>query len=137
VGRALVTSAGSRLEASLRRDIAAWSKLHGIPVAIHCNGLVNADLPETVGAAVDHVVTEGLRNVAFHASARRCSVYVRRDAAVLRVLVEDDGAGFQVARNYRDGGLGRLRDRARALGATFLLESRKGKGTSVGMEVRL
>jgi signal transduction histidine kinase len=132
-----MTSAGSRFEASLRRDIEAWSNLHGIPVAIHCNGLVGVELPEAVVAAADQVLTEGLRNVAFHASASKCSVYVRLDHGAMRVLVEDDGVGFRVTGDYGDGGLGRLQERASSLGAVFLLESHKGKGTTMGFEVRL
>jgi signal transduction histidine kinase len=132
-----MTDGASRLEASLRRDIVAWSKLHGVPVAIHCNGLVGAELPDAVRDAVEHVVAEGLRNVAFHASAGRCSVFVRNDAGALRVLVEDDGVGFKVAGGYLDSGLGRLRERVTAAGAVLLLESGPGKGTTVGMEIRL
>ena len=134
---ALKNSGGSRLEASLRRDIGAWSRLHGIPVAIHCNGLVGVDLSPAVAAAADFAVAEGLRNVAFHASASACSVYVRSDGQTLRVLIEDDGVGFNVAKNVRDGGLARLREQAHAIGAAFLLESHRGKGSAVGLELRL
>jgi signal transduction histidine kinase len=132
-----MSSVGSRLEAALRRDIAAWSKLHGIPVAVHCNGLLGAELSEVVGATVDYIVTEGLRNVAFHATASRCSVYVRSDAGALRVLVEDDGVGFSAPATLTDGGLARIRARTEAIGGSFLLETKRGKGTAVGMEVSL
>ena len=102
---------------------------------VHCNGLVGKPLRPEVEGAVKAVVAEGLRNVAAHAEARTVSVFVRRSDGMLRVLVEDDGVGFVPVRR-RGGGLEQLQALAADVGGSRLLESRRGKGTSVGLEVR-
>ncbi len=127
----------SPLEASLRRNIAVWSKREGIPVEVHCNGLVEAQISAPVQAAVKAFVAEGLSNVATHAGAGTASVFVRSRGGLLRVLIEDDGVGFASARTAPGGGLKRLENVAAGVGGSRLLESGKGKGTSLGLEVRI
>ncbi len=132
-----MSNKGSPLESSLRRSIASWSKREGVPVEVHCNGLVGQRLPTPVQEAVKAVVAEGLSNIAAHAAAGNASVFVRYSDGLLRVLIEDDGAGFASRRTAPGGGLRRLEKLATDVGGSRLLESARGKGTSVGLEVRI
>lgn len=127
----------SELESSVRRVIESWSKQQGVTVAVHCNGLVGHRFSKAVQVAVGELVEEGLRNVAEHAAAHSASVYLRRSGESLRVLVEDDGIGFAVGRRARGAGLQKIQEIALGVGGSMLLESRRGQGTSVGMEVRV
>lgn len=132
-----MSNSASPLEASLRRSIAAWSKREGVLVDVHCNGLVGAQIAAPVQAAVKAFVAEGLSNVAAHAGAGTASVFVRSSGGLLRVLIEDDGVGFAPMRRAPAGGLKRLEKLADDVGGSRLLESGKGKGTSLGLEVRI
>ena len=67
-------------------------------------------------------------------SAANVSVVLEHDGLVDRVLVRDDGVGFDprvATPSVRAGhiGLASLRERAEALGGAFTLESRPGAGT--------
>jgi signal transduction histidine kinase len=74
-------------------------------------------------------VSEALTNVAKHAAADRARVSIRREGAVLRCEVADDGRGG--ADTSSGTGLLGLRDRAEAAGGTLSLASPPGRGTVV------
>lgn len=98
---------------------------------------VGLDLDESVpvspaeGDAILRIVAEAFRNGVLHGGA--ACVTVQLSGAPLRLVVTDDGAGFdaQVPRTSGAFGLTSMRERAETLGATFSLESRQGKGTVV------
>jgi signal transduction histidine kinase len=90
--------------------------------------------------AAYRIVQEGLTNVAKHASARTCRVYVQRLPHSLVITVEDDGVGFDVNRKaaadpLRGLGLVGIRERVSGLGGTLRLESTLGHGTRLTAEL--
>ena len=76
-----------------------------------------------------------------HANAGRLEVRLASDARGARMLVIDDGDGFEPRRRRRPRaagggmGLGSMRERARALGGRVRVRSTPGHGTMV--DVRL
>ncbi|MBI2555253.1 MAG: GAF domain-containing protein [Candidatus Rokubacteria bacterium] len=91
--------------------------------------------PEQVGHLF-HIGREALTNVLKHAGASRVVVSLRRAAGVLRLSVEDDGAGFDPARRSTAGqGLRNMRERAWRLRGSLSVESAPGRGTRVIVEV--
>ena len=72
--------------------------------------------------------------MAKHATASRVDVIVeRRDGAAV-LVIEDDGVGFNPAEKDTAGtgmGLIGMRERASLIGATLLVESSPGEGTTV------
>ena len=92
-------------------------------------------LAEPVEVAVYYVVSEALTNAAKHADATHVTVDVGVADDVLRVRVRDDGVGG--AEFARGSGLVGLRDRVEALGGRIALESKRGAGTSVSVELPL
>jgi signal transduction histidine kinase len=93
-----------------------------------------------VELAAYRIVQEGLTNVAKHASARACRVYVQRLPHSLLVTVEDDGVGFDLKRKpaadpLRGLGLVGIRERVSGLGGTLRLESTPGQGTRLSAEL--
>ena len=86
------------------------------------------------------IAQEALTNVARHAQARFCRLYLQRLPFTLLITVEDDGRGFDPQRleagSARRGlGLVGIRERASGLGGTFRLESSPGKGTRLSVEL--
>jgi signal transduction histidine kinase len=87
-------------------------------------------------------IQEGLTNVARHAHASSCRVFVQRLSSSLVVTVEDDGRGFQTDRDSGGGqspglGLVGIRERAVDLGGTFRIESGSSMGTRLTIEFPL
>lgn len=82
-------------------------------------------LRAAVEVAAYRIVLEGVTNVVRHAQARHCAVRLWPGGDVLRVEVEDDGAG---GAHLRPGhvGLRGMRERAEELGGTFELTSAPG-----------
>jgi signal transduction histidine kinase len=88
--------------------------------------------PEIEGAAY-FVVAEGLANVLKHSGATDACVSVSHDGSCLRVVIADDGRGFDAARVH-ESGLRGLHDRVEALGGQLEVDSR-GPGTRVDASI--
>jgi two-component system NarL family sensor kinase len=91
-----------------------------------------AELPSAVAAGLYRIAQEALANVARHSGATRVSVVLQQPPGAVRLRIEDDGAGFDVATvpPGRFGVVG-MRERARLLGGTLTVERRGGAGTVI------
>ena len=92
-------------------------------------------LPEPVEVAAYYVVSEALTNAAKYARASVVHVEVETGDGILRVAVRDDGLGG--ADPASGSGLIGLKDRAEAVGGKITLESPRGGGTSLHVELPL
>jgi len=91
--------------------------------------------------ALFRITQEALTNVAKHAQATRVTVTVEADEEAVRLIVADDGIGFDPTRlvtpDERQGwGLMTMRERAEAVGGHLHVESAPGQGTQVIVEVQ-
>jgi two-component system sensor histidine kinase DevS len=95
------------------------------------------DLPAPQGRALFLTAQEALANVARHARADHVQLSVVQDNAQLVMTVEDDGNGFDPARQRQTvgHGLANMRARAEELGGSFTIESQPGEGTTVRVAV--
>ena len=98
-------------------------------------------LPSPVEVGVFHVIMEALNNIITHASATRVNVVILWQPEKVRVLVEDDGCGFDYAAIRKDIdcclGLIDMEERINLLGGTLTVESSPQKGTAVRAEIPL
>jgi signal transduction histidine kinase len=117
---------------ALREYVAAFERRTGIPVALDVAG--DPVLPEAVEQAYFRIAQEALANVARHAQARSVRLSLR-GSAPLRLLIADDGQGFQIE-HVGEGrfGLLSMRERAAQIGARLRLRSAAGQGTEVTLE---
>lgn len=76
------------------------------------------------------VTQEALTNVARHSHARSAELIVEQVDGHVRVVVRDDGRGFDAARPD-GGGIGGIRERAMLVGGTVDVTSAAGRGTEV------
>ena len=79
-----------------------------------------------------HVVQEALSNVRKHAGASHVSLDVHKGSQ-WRFVVRDNGSGFDTEQRHGETHVGTkiMRERAERIGATVLIESLTGQGTSV------
>ena len=91
------------------------------------------EYPVEVQQCVYRIAQEALANLADHAQAQRAQVVLVRDQGQLRLIISDDGCGFDPSRpgdEYRYGLRG-MRERAEMIGGTLSVESQVGKGTQI------
>ena len=95
-------------------------------------------MPSDIGTAIYRVVQEGLTNIVKHAQRpSNVSVVIRRSDAILQVIVEDNGCGFDVVAaadkpsSRRGLGLDGMRERLSLIGGTLEVESAIGAGTTI------
>ena len=124
------------LDAYVRR----FSDRTGVRTELALDGM-DGRLPSEVELCVYRVVQEALTNVAKHAEAQSCRVYLQRQTHSLLVAVEDDGHGIDRAHagpgDSSGVGLVSVRERASRLGGTARLDTRPGKGTRLTIELPL
>lgn len=86
-------------------------------------------IPSLDAQAMRHLqfmVFEALSNVLQHAQASQLRIEAGADAAAVRLRIVDDGRGFDVRAPARKG-LASLRERAQAIGAQLMIDSRPGQ----------
>jgi signal transduction histidine kinase len=84
-----------------------------------------------VEATAYFCVREALANAAQHSQAEHAHVELDGDEERLRVVVSDDGVGFDPETTPPRDGLTHMVDRVDAVGGTLDLSSRPGHGTTV------
>jgi PAS domain S-box-containing protein len=89
-------------------------------------------LPEEVQTALFYLAQEALNNVVKHARATRVTVHLRSEPERVELAIEDNGRGFDLAQIPSTSlGLGIMRERAAAIGASLQVTSAVGHGTTV------
>jgi signal transduction histidine kinase len=85
--------------------------------------------------AVVRIASEAVSNAARHSGVDVLRLYLERLEAGMRLEVVDDGAGFDDEESRSGFGLVTMRDRAEALGGKLRIDSRRGAGTKVELEL--
>jgi hypothetical protein len=124
---------------ALEGYIAAFQKQTGVQVEFAADGDYDERLPSSVETSLYRIVQEALTNVARHAHASRASVMLQRRKDTAIIVVEDNGAGFDVEEAFRKGRLGLLgiRERAEMFGGTLTIESSAGSGAALYISIPL
>jgi signal transduction histidine kinase len=125
------------LAAALQRYIADYQTRYGIQVDYAARNLAER-LPVEVETTLYRVIQEGLTNIARHARAHNASILIEQRAASVRVIVEDNGVGFDVEQvGGKRLGLQGIHERVQLLGGKLVIESQPGQGTSLFIEIPL
>ncbi|HTX09201.1 MAG TPA: GAF domain-containing sensor histidine kinase [Solirubrobacteraceae bacterium] len=88
-----------------------------------------------VETTVYRVVQEALTNAIKHGGARRAAVQIDEDQTTVRIIVRDDGDGFDPDAKTDGFGLIGMRERAELVGGTFDVQSAPGSGTTILVEL--
>jgi len=126
------------LAPALNRHIAVFQDMFGLPCTLRVTGQPFR-LPGATELAVYRIVQEALHNVESHAQANSVAVLLGFRPGGLRVVIEDDGQGFnpgQVLTNPGDHfGLPSMYERAQSIGARLGVDSTPGQGTRIILTV--
>ena len=98
-------------------------------------------LPSTSEAMLYRIVQEALTNIVKHADASQVQVQVAKVGDSVRMVVHDDGRGFD-PKAFRSGereknslGLASFRERADLLGGQFRCQTSPGNGTILTFDI--
>jgi PAS domain S-box-containing protein len=128
------------LAVALSHAIRHWAKPARAHAQLHTVGMETHRLPADIEVALYRVVQEALNNVVKHADATNVHVFLERRADYVSLIVEDDGKGFDADEVLSDGqgaGLFGIRERAAHVGGTFEVESHRGRGTTLVVQIPL
>jgi signal transduction histidine kinase len=114
----------------------ALTDTHGPKVEVRCEG-EPVNVPPGVASHLFRIAQEGVTNALKHAQARRIDIALAFRPEGVQLEVNDDGRGFDVGLASADGhfGLRGLQERARALEAEIVLDSKPGNGTRLRVAV--
>lgn len=137
IGLRSVATPGISAAEALQEHARTWETQTGILCRVSVNGL--SGLPSGTELQLLRIVQESLANVRKHAAASRVDVTVEETAGRLRLIVEDNGAGFNPGvlgrSEFPRFGLATMRERAESMGGSFQLDSTPGQGTRVTVEL--
>jgi signal transduction histidine kinase len=125
-------SAGT-LHDAVRRQALRFTEETGVPAPFRLVGDAR-DLPTRAEVVVLRAAQEALANVRRHAGAREVAVVLAYTPGAVRLVVRDDGCGFDPA--SADGyGLAGMRTRAAQVGGDLAVRSDAASGTTIELEV--
>ena len=130
------------LRATLKTYVSDWTDKTGIGADFYCENL--DALASDVQTTIYRVTQEALTNVIKHApQASWVSVVISRSDTLLRLTIEDNGNGFDIAEQqdrisqHRSLGIAGMRERLSLIGGTLDIESSPGNGTTLFARIPL
>ena len=128
---------------ALRNYAEEWTAISGVTVDLLIAGLDTTRLPSVIESTAYRIAQEALSNVLKHAQATSVSVIVERQVGELRVIVEDNGVGFEPSPDTvqivggRQVGLIGMAERAALAGGELTIETVPGSGTAIYLHIPL
>jgi signal transduction histidine kinase len=128
------------LTKALRRYVREWSRNFGIEAEFIGGRPPRKRLVPEIEVNVYRIAQECLNNIAKYAKATKVAVLLNKNEKEVRLIVEDNGTGFDAERLNTPAGAGGLgirgmRERAQLLEGTFQIESSPDTGTTVYVRV--
>ncbi|MGE7439159.1 MULTISPECIES: sensor histidine kinase [Kitasatospora] len=128
---------GNSLGEAVRRQGESLAAETGLAVDYRADG-TEFPLPTAVSVVLLRTAQEALANVRKHARAQHVTLHAEFTDAAVRLLVEDDGCGFDPEQDEDHGyGLRGMRARVAEIGGTVEVSSSPGRGTAVDVRVPL
>ena len=124
---------------SLCNEISKKSNMKSIFQAYKVDKRLNADTETTLY----RIAQEALNNIIKHSQATEFSIQIVKHPGFVRMMVEDDGVGFDPNNLQKDplqkNGMGLINmfERTIALNGKLAIDSRKGGGTEIIVEIPL
>jgi signal transduction histidine kinase len=125
------------LAAALQARLGSVETRAGLEIALQVDG--ERRLPPAVEEELFWITQEALNNVVKHARAQGVTVRLELGDEEVRLEVRDDGAGFELTKAERSGGVGlrSLQERVARIPGELVIESAPGEGTSVKVRARV
>jgi signal transduction histidine kinase len=133
VGALAETKADEPLERALAHAAEEAARRYGAAVDMELASGIALSPQEK--EAVVRIASEAVANAARHSGTEVLRLYLERLDAGMRLKVVDDGEGFDEDQPRNGFGLVTMKERAEALGGKLRVDSRRGAGTKVELEL--
>lgn len=127
---------------ALKKYLKSYETQYKVLTSIQTKGREDKILPKSK-IVVFRIIQEALSNIQKHAKASKVKIHLKVDRKSLRVIIQDDGRGFdpqQVAEDpekWNSFGLKSIMEKAKLLGGSSQVESSIGGGTRVLVQIPL
>lgn len=114
--------------------------LHQPGMQIHfTHDEIPRNLDSNLQVCLYRVLQEALRNSIRHSGAKEARAALRIENDEIRLVVSDDGKGFDLPHAQQSGGLGliSMKERVRQVHGTLALDSSPGEGTRIEVRARI
>jgi PAS domain S-box-containing protein len=124
------------LQMALESYCVEFSGREGIPVALDIEEGI-ADIQPRTALCLYRIAQEALRNVAKHSGAASANVTLSTASGGIRLVISDQGVGYDYSQARAKGGLGliSMEERVRLLGGSFQVTTQPQKGTEVRVSI--
>ena len=129
------------LNEALRREVGTTTE-HGVQISLEVDGHEPQSIDARNELAALRITQEALSNVRRHSNAKTATVRLTYGASDMRILVSDDGVGFEPFQGERallptEGGFGLIgmRERAWLAGGDMEIRSATGLGTEIDARI--
>ena len=121
---------------ALKSECEGFGKRHSISIDYSAVG-VPANISTNIRLVIYRVAQECLRNITKHANVRKAWVSLTMVGPQLRLLIRDQGSGFDMEKARLQSGLGlsSMEERVRLISGDLAIESAPGHGTTVDVRV--
>ncbi len=124
------------LEAALETYLCDYEQATGVYVEAEFH-VTEERIPQEVCDNVYRIIQEALTNISEHASTEKAWVRLHVTGEQLKLMVRDEGCGFDPSRAHGRFGLLGIRERVDLLGGLFSLTSESGHGTVISVSIPL
>jgi len=138
----LSSQVGSGLKTGLQSYVDQLTRLSGLKVDLEISPEIDQlDLDSETELQLFRIVQEALTNVRKHSGARQAQVSLQLEDDSLKLVIQDDGKGFDQERTRPRGasgfGIKNMAERAQMIGADLHIDPLPGGGTRVTVLVSL
>jgi two-component system nitrate/nitrite sensor histidine kinase NarX len=116
-----------------------YQRHYGVQTSLNAEDERAVQFSDEVGAQVVYIIKEAIANARKHGGAKRVEVSIMRDVSGSRIVVKDDGNGFDPLtiseKDAQHMGLQIMLERARSVKGELQVQSGAGKGTSLILRV--
>lgn len=120
---------------AIRTYLGRFSDFHKIKIKFDCN--LHKRIPINKELTIYRIIQESLTNIRKYAETEQAYVSIKEWDHKVKVMIEDQGKGFDSTKSARGVGLFSMEERARAVGGTLSVSSAPSNGTQITLEVPL
>ncbi|MEH1893966.1 MAG: sensor histidine kinase [Nostoc sp.] len=102
-----------------------------------CQINLEYSLPPEINTAIYRIIQESLTNITKYGYATEVKLELTTTRGNLRLIIQDNGRGFDLGQNTTGFGLHSMRDRTLALGGEFNINSAPGYGCKITVNIPL
>jgi len=92
-------------------------------------------LPPQQRLNIYRIAQETIQNIIKHAHAKNAIIQISHQHKKLNLALEDDGRGFNINETKKGLGLNNIEVRIKTLNGILAIDSQKGKGTTINIEI--